>query len=218
MIISNESGKLGCFPHSPLPSSPPPSLSFPSPSSWLWLWWREQRWIPGMRERESTDISTTSDVTTNIKTFYKHGLKCTKPVNHKINVFHYILRGQDWIVKWATEKKKEKGQRFYNNKHDGQENDESLQGGFEIICKSIRSGISFPELIISEKGKAKQADVLRRLSAHLLLLLLFGNLQSWWVGEGGGLTVGAVLHLRHLKKREENKKKKIVNMFHMFTV
>lgn len=108
MIISNESGKLGCFPHSPLPSSPPPSLSFPSPSSWLWLWWREQRWIPGMRERESTDISTTSDVTTNIKTFYKHGLKCTKPVNHKINVFHYILRGQDWIVKWATEKKKKK--------------------------------------------------------------------------------------------------------------
>lgn len=153
------------------------------------------------RERESTDISTTSDVTTDIKAFYKHGLKCTKLVNHKINVFHYILQGQDWIVKWATEKKK--GQRFYNNKHDGQENDESLQGGFEIICKSIRSGISFPELIISEKGKAKQADVLRRLSAHLLLLLLFGNLQSWWVGEGGGLTVGAVLHLRHLKKRGE---------------
>lgn len=50
-------------------------------------------------ERESTDISTTSDVTTDIKTFYKHGLKCTKLVNHKINVFHYILQGQDWIVK-----------------------------------------------------------------------------------------------------------------------
>lgn len=49
------------------------------------------------------------------------------------------------------------------------------------------------------KGKAKQADVWR-LHAHLLLFFLLGNLQSWWVGEGGGLTVGAVLHLGHLKK------------------
>ena len=52
--------------------------------------------------------------------------------------------------------------------------------------------------------KAKQADVCRRLSSHLLLLLLFGNLQSWWVGKGGGLTVGAVLHLRHLSREKTN--------------
>lgn len=39
-----------------------------------------------------------------------------------------------------------------------------------------------------------------RLRSHLLLLLLLGNLQSQWVGEGGGLTVGAVLHLRHLNR------------------
>lgn len=35
----------------PLPSSPPPFLSFPSPSSWLWLWWREQLWIPAREQR-----------------------------------------------------------------------------------------------------------------------------------------------------------------------
>lgn len=46
--------------------------------------------------------------------------------------------------------------------------------------------------------KAKQVDLSWRLTSHLLLLFLLGNLQGWWVGEGGGLTVGAVLHLGHL--------------------
>ena len=39
------------------------------------------------------------------------------------------------------------------------------------------------------QGKGKQADVLWRLSSHLLLLFLLWNFQGWWVGEGGGLTV-----------------------------
>lgn len=37
------------------------------------------------------------------------------------------------------------------------------------------------------------------LRPHLLLLLLLGHLQGGRVGEGGGLAVGAILHLRHLK-------------------
>lgn len=54
------------------------------------------------------------------------------------------------------------------------------------------------------KGKAKQADLFRRLSSHLLLLFLLGNLQSWWVGEGGGFAVGAVLYLGHLKRTKKD--------------
>lgn len=40
----------------------------------------------------------------------------------------------------------------------------------------------------------------RSSPTHLFLLLLFRNLQSWWVSKGGGLAVGAVLHLGHLKR------------------
>lgn len=53
------------------------------------------------------------------------------------------------------------------------------------------------------KRKAKHADLSWRLSSHLLLLLLFGNLQSWWVGEGGGLTVRTILHLGHLNRKHK---------------
>lgn len=54
------------------------------------------------------------------------------------------------------------------------------------------------------------------LSSHLLLLFLFGNLQSWWVGEGGGLTVGTVLHLRHLNRKSEEEKRLATNFVKMF--
>lgn len=54
------------------------------------------------------------------------------------------------------------------------------------------------------KEKAKQADLLWCLSSHLFLLFLLGNLQSWWVGKGGWLTVGAVLYLGHLKRTQKD--------------
>lgn len=41
------------------------------------------------------------------------------------------------------------------------------------------------------------------LVSHLLLLFLLGHLQCWWVGEGGGLAVGAILHLGHLDRETE---------------
>lgn len=59
----------------------------------------------------------------------------------------------------------------------------------------------------SERG---QRSTSIHLSAHLLLLLLLGHLQSWWVGEGGGLTVGSILHLGHLNKKM--KKEMLITM------
>lgn len=52
-----------------------------------------------------------------------------------------------------------------------------------------------------EKGKPNKLICCNALffGSHLLLLLLFRHLQSRWIGEGGGFTVGAILHLRHLK-------------------
>lgn len=45
----------------------------------------------------------------------------------------------------------------------------------------------------------KQGDITSLLGdSHLLLLFLLGHLQGRRVGEGGGLTVGAVLYLGHL--------------------
>lgn len=64
------------------------------------------------------------------------------------------------------------------------------QGGFKMIHKTKWSTIDFPQLTISVS-----------LSSHLLLLFLLRNLQGRWVGEGGGLTVRAVLHLGHLNRK-----------------
>lgn len=55
--------------------------------------------------------------------------------------------------------------------------------------------------LTSEKGKTKKQICCNALfrGSHLLLLFLFRHLQSRWIGEGGGFTVGAILHLGHLK-------------------
>lgn len=59
--------------------------------------------------------------------------------------------------------------------------------------------------LTSEKGKPNKLICCSALllGSHLLLLLLFRHLQSRWIGEGGGFTVGSILHLRHLKEKKK---------------
>lgn len=59
--------------------------------------------------------------------------------------------------------------------------------------------------LTSEKGKPNKLICCNALflGSHLLLLLLFRYLQSRWIGKGGGFTVGAILHLGHLKGKRK---------------
>lgn len=64
----------------------------------------------------------------------------------------------------------------------------------EMTLEKTDRCLTFPSEKLMQKKKKKP---------HLLLFLLFGNLQCWWVGKGGGFTVGAVLHLGHLSRRTD---------------